>query len=174
MRDAVAIGSGFGGTMVAHELVAAGLDVLMLERGGWVPRGSHNWEPSGSVDLTPFYARGHPYRVARGGNGPFVGSYSCVGGPSVFFGGVAMRFREADFAVDRDIVGTSGAAWPLDYDALEPWYTRAEQLLGVAGEVAVDPTEPWRSAPYSQVPNELSDTSRRIAAAAGELGLSPF
>src|SRR5205814_10574079 len=89
-------------------------------------------------------------------------------------GGVAMRFREADFAVDRDIVGTSGAAWPLDYDALEPWYTRAEQLLGVAGEVAVDPTEPWRSEPYSQVPNELSDTSRRIAAAAGDLGLSPF
>jgi len=173
-RDAIVIGSGFGGTMVAHELVAAGLDVLMLERGDWVERGPHNWEPSGSVDLTSFYSWEAPYRVERGGNGPFVGAYSCVGGPSVFFGGVAMRFREADFVLDHDIVGDSGAAWPFGYDELEPWYARAEQLLGVSGETDVDPTEPRRTGPFPQPPSELSDTSQRITHAASRLGLSPF
>ena len=158
------IGSGFGGTMAAHELVAAGLDVLMLERGDWVPRGPHNWDDTGSVDLTPFYSHEAPYRVAAGGNGPSLGSYSCVGGPSVFYGGVSIRFREDDFVADPDIVGDSGAAWPYDYAELEPWYARAENLLGVAGEADEDPTEPRRSTPYPQDPGALSDTSARIAA----------
>jgi choline dehydrogenase-like flavoprotein len=174
VRDAVVIGSGFGGAMAAHELVAAGLDVLMLERGGWVARGPDNWGPRGSVDLTPFASWEAPYRVVAGGNGPRLASYSCVGGPSVFFGGVSMRFRVEDFAVDRAIVDDSGAAWPFGYTDLEPWYSRAETLLGVAGEAGADPTEPFRSAPYPQVPGPLSDTSRRIAGAATALGLAPF
>ena len=62
--------------------------------------------------------------MAAGGNGPSLGSYSCVGGPSVFYGGVSIRFREDDFVADPDIVGDSGAAWPYDYTELEPWYTR--------------------------------------------------
>ena len=168
------IGSGFGGTMVAHELVGAGLDVLMLERGDWVARGPHNWDDTGSVDLTPFYSNEAPYRVAAGGNGPSLGSYSCVGGPSVFYGGVSIRFREADFVPDPDIVGASAAAWPYDYAELEPWYGRAEALLGVAGTGDEDPTEPRRSTPYPHALGALSDTSTRIASAARDLGLSPF
>src|SRR5262249_10839168 len=78
------------------------------------------------------------------------------------------------FAVDHEIVGDSGAAWPLGYDDFEPWYARAEALLGVAGEDAVDPTEPPRSAPYPYAPGALSDTSRRIAGVATEMGMSPF
>ncbi|MEX2100443.1 MAG: GMC family oxidoreductase [Acidimicrobiia bacterium] len=173
VRDAIVIGSGFGGTMVAHELVRAGLDVLMLERGNWVPRGLHNWEPSGTVDLTPFYSQESPYRVTHGGNGAVMGAYNCVGGPSVFFGGVTMRFREADFAADPDIVGDSGAAWPYDYEELEPWYTQAERIMGVAGEPG-DPTDPRRSGPFPHKLNGLSDVSRRIADASRDLGLSPF
>ena len=90
------IGSGFGGTMAAHELVHAGLDVLMLERGDWVARGLHNWDDTGSVDLTPFFSQEAPYRVAAGGNGPTLGSYSCVGGPSVFYGDIAFYSGEWD------------------------------------------------------------------------------
>ena len=160
--------------MASHELVHAGLDVLMLERGDWVERGPHNWDDAGSVDLTPSYSNEAPYRVAAGGNGPTLGSYSCVGGPSVFYGGVSIRFREADFAVDPDIVGSSGAAWPYDYATLEPWYARAEALLGVAGTSDEDPTEPTRSTPYPFAPSPLSDASARIAEAARALGLSPF
>lgn len=172
--DAVIVGSGFGGSFIAHTLVRAGLDVLMLERGGWVERGPHNWAQDASVDLTPFYSTETPYRVLAGGNSDIMGAYSCVGGPSVFYGGVSMRFRDADFEADPDIVGDSKAAWPFGYTELEPYYERAERLLGVAGEAGEDPTEPPRSGPYPGRFNGLSGTSRRIGEAARSLGLRPF
>ena len=172
--DAIVIGSGFGGSMVARSLVDAGLEVLMLERGDWVERGPQNWETDGTLDLTPLVSSEPPYRVIAGGNREFVGPYSCVGGPGVFYGGVSLRLREADFDADADFTCDSGAAWPYRYPDLERFYTNAEQILDVAGETGDDPTEPFRSAPYPQPAAELSDTSRMIAAAARSRGLHPF
>ncbi|MDZ7361947.1 MAG: GMC family oxidoreductase [candidate division KSB1 bacterium] len=174
LYNAIIIGSGFGGTMTAHALVNAGLKVLMLERGDWVPRGPQNWAPEASVDLTPFYSMETPYRILAGGNKDIMGAYSCVGGPSVFYGGVSFRFREADFETAPEIIGDAAAVWPYSYADLEPYYTRAEQILNVAGEAASDPTEPFRSAPYPQQLNSLSDTSQMIVTAARGLGLRPF
>jgi choline dehydrogenase-like flavoprotein len=171
--DAIIIGSGFGGSMVADALVRAGLDVLMLERGDWVPRGPRNWDEDGTLDLTRFATSETPYRAISGGNGKFVGPYGCVGGPSVFYGGVSMRFREADFEANGHL-GDPGAGWPYRYADLEPYYARAEQMLDVAGEAGADPTEPCRSGPYPQPPPALSDTSRMVEGAARELGFHPF
>ncbi len=179
--DAVVIGSGFGGAMAARQLIHAGLRVLMVERGDWVSRGPHNWDPDGTVDLTPHYTTETSYRVRSAANGTRsaanggrVGLYACVGGPSVFYGGVSLRFREADFHPDPEITADAGARWPFGYQELEPWYAEAERLLDVAGEAGADPTEPPRSGPYPQRPPPLSEASRRIAAAARRLGLSPF
>ena len=171
--DAVIIGSGFGGAMTASVLVDAGLKVLMLEQGGWVKRGPVNWSMNASVDLTPHYSMDSPLRVIKGGNKKVMGSYSCVGGPSVFYGGVSFRFRENDFHPPREIVARSGARWPIDYADLEPYYFRAEQILGVAGDETDDPTAPRRSAPYPQKPDALADISIRVKHAARRLGLNP-
>lgn len=172
--DAIIIGSGFGGSMVAHVLVNAGKRVLMLERGKWVERGEHNWAPDGTIDLTQFYSKETPYRVLAGGNSDTMGIYSCVGGPSVFYGGVSMRLREADFEVAPEIVGESGAEWPYGYSDLESYYTRAERLLNIAGQAGGDPTDPPRSEPYPQGLNALSHTSKMIQNSAQELDLKPF
>ena len=172
--DAIIIGSGFGGTMAAHELVHAGLRVAMLERGPWVTRGPHNWEPHSSVDLTPYYTYESPYRVTGRKQLRKLGTYACVGGPSVFYGGVSLRLREADFEPDPEIVDDSGAEWPYRYAELEPYYARAEQLLDVAGEPDGDPTAPPRSAPYPARPSPLTGTPRMLERAARELGLHPF
>jgi len=172
--DVIVIGSGFGGAMAAHAPALAGARVLMLERGGWVERGPHNWEPSGAMELTPFYSKETPVRVHQGRRASTIGMYHCVGGQSVFSGAVALRFREHDFVPDPDIVGKSGAEWPFGYAELEPYYTRAERLLDVAGESGVDPTEPPRTAPYTHGPARLSGTSSLIERAARELGLHPF
>ena len=174
MWDAIVIGSGFGGAMAAHALVTAGQRVLMLERGGWVARGPQNWDASGVGLITPHYTTETPYDVSSRGRRYRAGSWHCVGGQSVFYGGASLRFRERDFGPNDVIVGDSGAEWPFDYDAMEPFYSRAEQLLGVAGEAGVDPTEPWRSAPYPQPPAPLSRTARTIADASSRLGLRPF
>jgi choline dehydrogenase-like flavoprotein len=173
-HDAVVVGSGFGGTFAAYALVRAGLRVLLLERGGWVPRGPDCWGERGSLELSPFFSKEPPYRVIAGGNGAFTGAPSCVGGPSVFYGGVALRFRQADFSPDPEIAGGSGARWPFDYAELEPYYSRVERILDVAGEAGADPTEPPRSMAYPQAPAELAPTSARIRRAAIDLGLRPF
>ncbi|HEX8693924.1 MAG TPA: GMC family oxidoreductase [Longimicrobium sp.] len=172
--DAVVIGSGFGGAFAALELVEAGWRVLMVERGGWVERGPHNWAGDGAFTLTPFYAADSAYDVLGGRRAGRQNLCTCVGGPSVFYGGASFRFREGDFHPGREIVDDSGAAWPFGYAELEPFYTRAERLLGVSGEAGRDPTEPPRSAPYPQPPAPLSETSRRIGRAAESLGLHPF
>jgi choline dehydrogenase-like flavoprotein len=168
------VGSGFGGSMVSHALVSAGLKVLMLERGDWVGRGWHNWEPDGSLELTGSYTTETPYHAHAGGNSDIIGACACVGGPSVFAAGVSFRFRERDFETDLEIAGDSGADWPYSYADLERYYARAERILNVAGEAGGDPTEPNRSAPYPQEPASLSAVSRIINKAALDLGMRPF
>ncbi|MBA3556270.1 MAG: GMC family oxidoreductase, partial [Gemmatimonadales bacterium] len=160
--DAIVIGSGFGGAMAAQVLVREGWRVLLLERGDWVDRGAHNWVPEGVGPLTCFYSSEAPR------------TFHCVGGPSVFYGGVSLRFREADFLPNPEITEGSGAAWPFNYRELEPYYAEAERILGVAGVPGTDPTEPPRSAPYPQGSADLAPVSRRLEAAARGLGLNPF
>jgi choline dehydrogenase-like flavoprotein len=170
--DAIVIGSGIGGALAAWPLVHAGWRVLMLERGGWVERGPHNWDTEGVKELTPHYDLSTPYRV-RGESRGAAGSVHCVGGASVFYGGVSLRLREADFVPSAD-EAQAGACWPFGYAELEPYYAAAERILGVAGEAGSDPIEPWRSTPYDHALPPLSRTSGAIAAAAARLGYAPF
>jgi len=158
--DAIVVGSGFGGAMAARVLVHAGWRVLLLERGGWVVRGPQNWAQENVGELTGHYSREAPYRQLRGGRD--LGAYFCVGGPSVFYGGVSLRFREKDFEPDREIVGDSGARWPLGYAELEAYYTSAERILGVSGAAGEDPTEPARSEPYPHPAADLAPVTQRL------------
>ena len=171
--DAIVIGSGFGGAMAAHALVHQGRRVLMLERGGWVARGPDNWGPQGAAFVSAHFNRETPYRVDAGWRTSSIGSVNCVGGQSVFYGGASFRFRERDFEPNSSIVGDSGAEWPFRYADIESSYAEAEKLLGVAGEVGTDPTEPPRSAPFAHAPAALAPSAQSIADAARRLGMHP-
>lgn len=161
--------------MAALPLVEAGQRVLMLERGGRVLPGAETGDPvRGFFQLTPAYTTETAYRVHHRGRWGMEGICACVGGPSVFYGGAAFRFRAEDFSPPPEIVGDSAAGWPFGYDELEPFYLQVEVLLGVAGETGTDPTEPPRSGPYPRRPVPLAPISRRIADAALGLGLHPF
>ena len=173
--DTIVVGSGFGGAMAAHPLVAAGQRVLMLERGDWVRMGGHSSDPvRGFFQLTPAYSADPGYATGSGRRQSREGICACVGGPSVFYGGASFRFREADFRPPSEIVAGSAAQWPFGYDELEPYYGQAEQLLGVAGDAGQDPTEPWRSSPFPRPPMDIAPLSARVRAAAEGLGLHPF
>jgi choline dehydrogenase-like flavoprotein len=41
--DVIVIGSGAGGGTLAHRLAPSGKRILLLERGGWLPREPQNW-----------------------------------------------------------------------------------------------------------------------------------
>lgn len=172
--DAVIVGSGFGGSMIAKKLSENGWKVAVLERGDWVERGPKNWHGSNSIDLTPHYDNAIPYHVIKGGNKKQMGVYAAVGGPSVFYGGVSFRFRERDFEPDQDMVGSSNAVWPIKYNDLEKYYDEAESILNIAGEAGVDPTEPHRNFDFPQHPQALANISKKIKSSAQALGLHPF
>jgi choline dehydrogenase-like flavoprotein len=174
LYDLIVIGSSFGGVMAAYPSVMRGRKVLMIERGDWVERGPHNQGPEGFFSLSAAYSREAPYHVIAGGDSDTLGTIACVGGASVFFGGVALRLREADFEPQPEIDGASGAEWPYKYADLEPFYAQAERILGVAGAGGEDPTEPWRSSSYPQEPAPLAPVSARMMDAARALGLRPF
>jgi choline dehydrogenase-like flavoprotein len=174
MYDAIVVGSGFGGAMAAHRLVRAGWRVLMLERGPWVTRDPGRRDPLACYERTPYYSSESAYRCLAGGESGEIGGLFCVGGPSVFYGGASFRLREEDFTPGTEIVNGSRAAWPFDYQAIEPFYGEAERVLGVAGNDEDDPTRPARSVPYPYQPPPLAPVSKRFRDSAIELGLHPF
>ena len=162
--DAVVIGSGFGGSLVAHALVQAGLKTALLERGQWAKRDAADWDQR-TILLKQRYRAASPLLVKQYGRRTFQRTYpnEVVGGNSVFFGGASLRLRPADFV-----------RWPFSYADLAPYYARAEQLLGVHGEVGTDPHEPPGLATYPRRAVELSAPAQRIYQAGTALGLRPF
>jgi choline dehydrogenase-like flavoprotein len=62
-----------------------------------------------------------------------------VGGSTVHWSGVALRFRPHDFqtrTIYGDVPGANILDWPLTYDELAPFYDLAEKKIGVAGSKA--------------------------------------
>ena len=64
--------------------------------------------------------------------------------------------------------------WPIGYDDLEPYYSKAERLLVVHGDAGADACGPHRSVGYPQPSQELTPPAQRIFAAAQKLGYHPF
>ncbi len=162
--DVVVIGSGLGGALAGHRLTEAGARVLVLERGRWPHRDEGDWDPQ--AILTDLRYRGPvSLSVRQRGDRQFrpLPMNETVGGMSAFYGGASLRLRPADFA-----------RWPFDYDDLEPFYDRAERLLGVHGRAGADPSEPPRSGAYPFAPIPYSAPAERIRGAGESLGLRPF
>ena len=169
--DVIIIGSGAGGGTLAYRLAPTGKRILLIERGGYVPREKDNWSSLATIKNGKYAARDVWYDKDGKALHPHT-NYN-VGGNTKFFGAALFRLREEDFGELRHHGGVS-PAWPLSYRDLEPYYTEAERLYHVHGERGVDPTDPWASAdyPYAAISHEpriqqLSDDFAR-------LGLKPF
>ena len=138
-------GSGAGGGTLARQLAPSGKSILLLERGGWLPREQENWDAS-EVFIKNRYV---PKEIWYDKNGKAFqpGNHYWVGGATKLYGAALYRLRKEDFGELRHHDGIS-PAWPISYDDLEPYYTQAEQLYEVHGKRGEDPTEPPASAPY--------------------------
>jgi choline dehydrogenase-like flavoprotein len=143
--DVVIIGTGAGGGTLARHLAPSGKRILLLERGDWLPREPENWLAQ-SVFVDNRYVSPDTWYDAAGK--PFQPQvHYFVGGATKLYGAALYRLRAEDFGELRHHDGIS-PAWPIAYDELEPYYTRAEQLYRVHGARGEDPTEPGASAPY--------------------------
>ena len=143
--DVIIIGSGAGGGTLAHRLAPSGKRILLLERGGYLPREPENWD-SHEVFNNNRYLSGEKWLDKDGAEFEPHQQYF-VGGNTKFYGAILFRLRERDFDEVRHYGGTS-PAWPLSYEDLEPYYAEAERLYLVHGQAGEDPTEPWRSGDF--------------------------
>jgi choline dehydrogenase-like flavoprotein len=170
--DVVIIGSGMGGATLAWALKDTGLDVLIIERGQFLPREPENSQPD-HVFIKKRYVTSQPWYDARTGQPFQPGAYYWVGGNTKMYGACLPRFRRSDFQEVAHHDGVS-PAWPFSYDDLEPFYGQAEQLYEVHGAVGEDPTEPEHSTPYPYPPLSHEPAIERLAVRLRQQGLHPF
>lgn len=143
--DVIIIGTGPGGGTLAHRLAPSGRKILLLERGGYLPREKDNWS-SRAVFIHNKYKANETWHD-KDGNTFHPGIHYYVGGNSKVYGAALLRMRAQDFAEMKHHGGIS-PEWPIRYEDLEPYYTQAEHLYHVHGNRGEDPTEPQAGAPY--------------------------
>jgi gluconate 2-dehydrogenase alpha chain len=157
--DAVMVGMGWTGAILARELTKAGLNVVGIERGQDRTPGEDFTLPSvrdelrysgrlelmmdNSTDTLTFRnfpnEQGLPIRRI----GAFLPGEG-VGGSGIHWGGLHWRFLPKDFRIRSEIKERYGANaipeemtfqdWPVSYDELEPHYDHFDKLCGVSGQ----------------------------------------
>ncbi|MFF2102671.1 GMC oxidoreductase [Streptomyces sp. NPDC058202] len=169
--DVIIIGTGAGGGTLAHRLAPTGKRVLILERGGYLPRERDNWE-STAVFVKGKYRAPEFWYDKHGEQFPPEVNYY-VGGNTKFYGAALFRLRPEDFGEIRHHGGIS-PAWPIGYDDLEPYYTQAEHLYLVHGHHGEDPGEGPASAQYAHPPVRHEPRIQQLSDDLEKHGLHPF
>ena len=112
--DVIVIGSGAGGGTVTYALAPTGAKVLLLERGGWLPREAENWSPA-AVWAEGRYHNSGKWTDHDGKQFSPKQNYY-VGGNTKFYGAILFRFRERDFERDparrRHLTRVADSAMP--------------------------------------------------------------
>jgi cholesterol oxidase len=157
--DAVIVGTGFGGSVMAYRLAEAGLRVCVLERGKAYPPGSFPRTPSGFAKnfWDPSEGLYGMYDVWS-----FSGLESLVssglGGGSLIYANVLLRKDEKWF-VDDDPEGNYPGGyrkWPVDRATLEEHYDRVEKMMGAMAY-------PFAEAPYRDTPKTQAMLDAAVA-----------
>ena len=182
--DFVVVGAGAAGGVMAKELAVAGFQVVVLEQGPW-----HREKDFTHDEVTVMYrsgltndARKQPNTFRKTPGEPAKQQQAVeygrmVGGGSVHFTTNYWRFHPEDFR-ERSVFGPVPGAdlrdWPITYDELEPYYTKAEWDLGISGLGGSNPFDGPRSKPYPLPPMPVKSSGVLFERAAKKLGLHPF
>jgi gluconate 2-dehydrogenase alpha chain len=202
--DAVIIGGGWTGLLMAKELASrTSLKVVVLERG--VPTPDYRsdmdevdylilqkmmMEPARETVTLRHTINDRALPLRRRGN---IQLGSSVGGAGEHWGAASYRFLPETFQILSRTVerygekrlpeGHSIRDWPITYEELEPYYLRAERLLGISGKAGNiqgrlvaggNIFEGVRSAEYPTPSKKLPYTGKLFRDAATSLGYHPY
>jgi gluconate 2-dehydrogenase alpha chain len=157
-KDAVVIGLGWTGSILAHELCDAGLSVAAIERGPWRDPPAE-FTPSMAQDELRFHIRHDlflrpaqasvTFRNNAGQTALPVRSWGAfmlgngAGGGGLHWNGQTWRFLPSDFILKSHLTQRYGASflpadmtiqdWGISFEDLEPHYDKFEYLCGTSG-----------------------------------------
>jgi choline dehydrogenase-like flavoprotein len=124
--DVIVVGSGAGGAAATYRLVESGLRVLLLEKGGELPRDGSTLDIDRVVHRGEFFAR-EPW-IDGAGRRVVPEEHFNVGGKTRWYGAALLRFAPMEFRADP---AHGCRAWPFPFEVLDGYYDVAERLLGV-------------------------------------------
>ena len=190
--NAVVIGAGAGGGIVAKELAEAGLTVLLLERGQWNTPFDDLKDDLRNQDVSVLGAPFGPddernprvvvdapgqERIVLPSDGEYNNNAACVGGGTVSYGAMAWRYMEQDFRMRSTYGAVAGSTlddWPISYQDLEPYYEKAEREIGVSGDDSNNIFRAPRKRPLPMPPLPPNREYTILKSAAERLGFHPF
>jgi choline dehydrogenase-like flavoprotein len=173
--DVAIVGSGIVGATMAYLLTAEGHRVEVFEKGP-----AFAYPPARQLAAATEHLEGLDWDdlpadlqgVTQSGDYRLALNHERImtaGGTATRWGGVVPRFFPHDFRT-KTLYGY-GLDWPIGYETLEPYYGRAEALLGVSGTDGDNPFAPPRSRPHPLPPFELSHDDRLMAGRLAERGI---
>jgi choline dehydrogenase-like flavoprotein len=168
--DLIIIGSGACGGTLAYALASSGKQILILERGDFLPKERENWDTHAVFVEKRYqtdeiwYQNGQPFH-------PSI--HYWVGGNTKLFGAALFRLRESDF---EEILHADGISlvWPSSYNDVAPYYTISEHLYHVRGKRGQDSTEPPTDADYRFGPVPHEPRIQQLETDLKKYGLHPF
>ncbi|MBV9218174.1 MAG: GMC family oxidoreductase [Methylobacteriaceae bacterium] len=157
-KDAVIVGLGWTGSIMAHELTEAGLEVVAIERGPWRDTPT-DFPPNSAQDELRYRIRHELFLRPSQTTFSFRNKMSetalpirtwgafmppnGVGGGGVHWNAETWRFLPSDFVLKTHLTERYGASfqppdmtiqdWGVTYDEIEPYYDRFEYLCGTSG-----------------------------------------
>jgi choline dehydrogenase-like flavoprotein len=129
--EAIIVGGGTTGSLIAYELGRLGRRVLVVEAGGTAQmKWPVNLAGDGGIEAPPHFRQsfrmnsdlGTQYHLAVRG----------LGGAGQVYAGWAYRYNPIDFCLKSTYA--VGADWPLTFQELLPFYLQAERLIGISGQ----------------------------------------
>ena len=186
--DAIIVGTGAAGGIVAGVLAEAGKRVLLLERGDALSFADvgrdhlrnqrlsvygHNAGPDLAGNPRVFVDPDGHSRTVKPHEPDYHNNAACVGGGTRVYGAQAWRFFPDDFRMASKYgvpEGSSLADWPISYETLEPYYERAEWELGVAGDGGLIQHQAPRKREYPMPPVPSSPQTSALLRGAQHLG----
>ena len=171
--DVLIIGAGASGAAFAWSIADTKMRVVCLEQGDWMnpseyPSAGLDWEARAYSDfsISPNRRKRETDYPINDTNSPItVANFNGVGGGTVLYAGHFPRFHPSDFKV----ASLDGVAddWPLDYEALEPFYATNDRMMGVAG-LSGDPAYPAQQTVMPPLP--MGRSGQILGEAFNELG----
>jgi gluconate 2-dehydrogenase alpha chain len=157
--DAVIVGLGWAGSLMANELTLAGLNVVAIERGAWRDTSS-DFPTTMDTDelryatrrelLQPLAVETMSFRDNPGQTALPLRDFNTyqfgwgTGGAGSHWNGMTWRFLPNDFTKYSSTVARYGKSkilpglniqdWGVTYDDLEPFYDKFEYLAGTSGQ----------------------------------------